>query len=294
MRLANKIKNEFLNSSILYKIIYINISIFLLVEVMKVIFNIFEIENHFQSYINNNLILLSDTSKLISQPWSLLTYILFHNASNILHINIFHLLFNTICLHFGGKLFLQYFSERQFITTYFLGGISGGLLYIISIKYLPSIELLHRINELGPLIGSSGAVLAILIAITTHIPNYNLKIPLMGFIRVKYIAYFLLLSSILGIDGSNGGGNLAHIGGAIFGFLYIKLQTNTKRSKKNNKSFIKYLINIFTSFNSKKSVKENKKNNQKAIDIVLEKISKSGYNSLNKDEKDLLFKASKK
>ena len=116
----------------------------------------------------------------------------------------------------------------------------------------------------------------------------------MGFIKIKYIAYFLLLSSILGIDGSNGGGNLAHIGGAIFGFLYIKLQTNTKRSKTNNKSFIKYLINIFTSLNTNKSVKENKKNNQKAIDIVLEKISKSGYNSLNKDEKDLLFKASKK
>jgi membrane associated rhomboid family serine protease len=283
MRLVNKIKNEFLNANILYKLIYINVAIYLILEITKVIINIFLIDINF----NNDKFLLSDTKQLISQPWSLLTYIFFHD-------NIFHLLFTTIWLHFGGKLFLQYFSERQFITTYFLGGISGGLLYIISIKYLPSIELLHSINELGPLIGSSGAVLAILIAITTHIPNYNLKIPLMGFIRIKYIAYFLLLSSILGIDGSNGGGNTAHIGGAIFGFLYIKLQTNTKRSKKNNKSFIKYLINIFTSFNSKKSVKENKKNNQKAIDIVLEKISKSGYNSLNKDEKDLLFKASKK
>ena len=283
MRLVNKIKNEFLNANILYKLIYINVAIYLILEITKVIINIFLIDINF----NNDKFLLSDTKQLISQPWSLLTYIFFHD-------NIFHLLFTTIWLHFGGKLFLQYFSERQFITTYFLGRISGGLLYIISIKYLPSIELLHRNNELGPLIGSSGAVLAILIAITTHIPNYNLKIPLMGFIKIKYIAYFLLLSSILGIDGSNGGGNTAHIGGAIFGFLYIKLQTNTKRSKKNNKSFIKYLINIFTSFNSKKSVKENKKNNQKAIDIVLEKISKSGYNSLNKDEKDLLFKASKK
>ena len=285
MRLVNKIKNEFLNANILYKLIYINVAIYLILEITKVIINIFLIDIDILFYIDK--FLLSDTKQLISQPWSLLTYI-------FLHDNIFHLLFTTIWLHFGGKLFLQYFSERQFITTYFLGGISGGLLYIISIKYLPSIELLHRNNELGPLIGSSGAVLAILIAITTHIPNYNLKIPLMGFIKIKYIAYFLLLSSILGIDGSNGGGNSAHIGGAIFGFLYIKLQTNTKRSKKNNKSFIKYLINIFTSFNSKKSVKENKKNNQKAIDIVLEKISKSGYNSLNKDEKDLLFKASKK
>ena len=283
MRLVNKIKNEFLNANILYKLIYINVAIYLILEITKVIINIFLIDINF----NNDKFLLSDTKQLISQPWSLLTYIFFHD-------NIFHLLFTTIWLHFGGKLFLQYFSERQFITTYFLGGISGGLLYIISIKYLPSIELLHRNNELGPLIGSSGAVLAILIATTTHIPNYNLKIPLMGLIKIKYIAYFLLLSSILGIDGSNGGGNLAHIGGAIFGFLYIKLQTNTKRSKTNNKSFIKYLINIFTSLNTNKSVKENKKNNQKAIDIVLEKISKSGYNSLNKDEKDLLFKASKK
>jgi membrane associated rhomboid family serine protease len=155
MRLVNKIKNEFLNANILYKLIYINVAIYLILEITKVIINIFLIDIIF----NIDKFLLSDTKQLISQPWSLLTYIFFHD-------NIFHLLFTTIWLHFGGKLFLQYFSERQFITTYFLGGISGGLLYIISIKYLPSIELLHRNNELGPLIGSSGAVLAHISPIT--------------------------------------------------------------------------------------------------------------------------------
>jgi len=284
MRWSNNIRNEFLNSNILYKLIYINIGIYLILEITKVILNIFLIDINFNT---NKLILLSDTSKLISQPWSLLTYIFFHD-------NIFHLLFTIIWLHFGGKLFLQYFSEKQFITTYILGGISGGLLFILSINYLPSIELLHQNQRLGPLMGSSGAVLAILFAVTTHIPNYNLKIPLMGFIRIKYIAYILLLLSFLGIDGSNSGGNLAHIGGAVFGFLYIKLLTKTKRPNTNNNSFIKYLINIFTSLKPKSSEKENKNNNQKEIDIVLEKISKSGYDSLNTDEKDLLFKASKK
>ena len=284
MRLVNKIKNEFLNSSILYKIIYINISIFLLVEVTKVIFNIFLIDINFNT---DKLILLSDTNKLISQPWSLLTYIFFHK-------NIFHLLFTIIWLHFGGKLFLQYFNEKQFITTYILGGITGGLLFIFSIHYLPFVELLYQEGKLGPLMGASGAILAIIFAVSTHIPNYNLKIPLIGFIKIKYIAYILLLLSFLGVDGYNSGGNLAHLGGAIFGFLYIKSLTKTQESKANNNAFIKYLTKIFTSLKSQNSEKENKKNNQKEIDIVLEKISKSGYNSLNKNEKDLLFKASKK
>ena len=219
MRLLNKIKNEFLNSSILYKIIYINISIFLLVEVTKVIFNIFLIDINFNT---DKLILLSDTNKLISQPWSLLTYIFFHK-------NIFHLLFTIIWLHFGGKLFLQYFNEKQFITTYILGGITGGLLFIFSIHYLPFVELLYQEGKLGPLMGSSGAILAIIFAVSTHIPNYNLKIPLMGFIKIKYIAYILLLLSFLGVDGYNSGGNLAHLGGAIFGFLYIKSLTKKKQ-----------------------------------------------------------------
>ena len=108
------------------------------------------------------------------------------------------------------------------------------------------------------------------------------------------IAYILLLLSFLGVDGYNSGGNLAHLGGVIFGFLYIKSLTKTQKSKANNNAFIKYLTKIFTSLKSQNSEKENKKNNQKEIDIVLEKISKSGYNSLNKNEKDLLFKASKK
>tara|TARA_X000000368_G_scaffold398171_1_gene367972 strand:- start:164 stop:982 length:819 start_codon:yes stop_codon:yes gene_type:complete len=272
MRLLNKIKNEFLNSNNLNKIIYINVLIFLLINIISVISTLYVFE--IQPYIDK-LTLSSETSKIITQPWSLFTFMFIHD-------NFLHLIFNMLWLHFGGKLFLDYLNEKQLIYTYILGGIFGGILFVIAFNYFP--KLIN--NFLGlPLWGSSASVLAVFFGISTKVPNYQIKFPFLGHIKLKYISLFLFIISFSLLEGTNPGGNFAHIGGAFFGYIYIK-QIQNKR-----KSLFSDFISIFRNPKSKKT-KSKKEINE--VDVVLEKISKSGYSSLNEQEKDLLFKSSKK
>jgi len=234
--------------------------------------------------IKEKLMLPSDIDKLISKPWSLITYMFIHD-------NFIHLLFNMIWLHFGGKLFLQYLNQKQLINIYILGGISGGILFIMAFNYFPAFTLY---SENAKAIGASASVLAVVFALTTYTPNYSIQIPLIGYIKLKHIAIFYIILDFLSIPKGNAGGHIAHLGGALFGYLYIINLRKNSKSKSHSNTFIKYLINIFTPLKSKTIRKKEKNNSQKEIDIVLEKISKSGYNSLNKEEKDLLFKSSKK
>jgi membrane associated rhomboid family serine protease len=234
--------------------------------------------------IKEELMLPSDINKLINKPWSLVTYMFVHD-------NFIHLLFNMIWLHFSGKLFLQYLNQKQLINIYILGGISGGILFIMAFNYLPAFTLY---SENAKAIGASASVLAVVFAITTYTPNYSIQIPLIGYVKLKHIALFYIILDFLSIPKGNAGGHIAHLGGALFGYLYIINLRKSPKSKVKSNTLIKYLINIFTPIKSRKNIKKNKTNSQKEIDLVLEKISKSGYNSLNKEEKDLLFKSSKK
>jgi membrane associated rhomboid family serine protease len=194
-----------------------------------------------------------------------------------------------IWLHFGGKLFLQYLNQKQLLNIYILGGLSGGILFIIAFNYLPALILYNK-NAMA--LGASASVLAIVFALATYMPNYKINIPLIGFIKLKYIALFFIILDLLSIPKGNAGGHIAHLGGAFFGYIYIK-QINQKKNNKDN-SLIKFFINIFRPVKKTNPKQKNKTDNQRNIDLVLEKISKSGYNSLNKDEKELLFNSSKK
>jgi len=226
--------------------------------------------------------LSSNTSEITKHPWTLLTYMFSHE-------NFLHLLFNMIWLHFGGKLFLQYLNQKQLLNIYILGGLSGGILFIIAFNYLPALILYNK-NAMA--LGASASVLAIVFALATYMPNYKINIPLIGFIKLKYIALFFIILDLLSIPKGNAGGHIAHLGGAFFGYIYIK-QINQKKNNKDN-SLIKFFINIFRPVKKMNRKQKNKTDNQRNIDLVLEKISKSGYNSLNKDEKELLFNSSKK
>jgi len=225
------------------------------------------------------LILPSNTNTLIKQPWSIISYMFFHKT-------FIHLLFNMIWLHFSGKLFLDYFSEKQFLSTYFMGGICGGLLFILSFNYLPAFEI---VNQNAKAMGASASVLAIMFAISTHIPNYRIQIPFIGMIKIKYLAFALIILDIISIPKGNAGGHIAHIGGALFGYIYIKQLNKGVDISKNLYQIINkiFAMNIF-------GKKNNIKKNQNKIDNILEKISKSGYSSLNKNEKEILFNASKR
>ena len=275
MRLINRLIKDFKNTNILYKLIYINVGIFLTYNILIVMCSLFMLD---ASPSIEKLILKENTNTLIKQPWSIISYMFFHKT-------FIHLLFNMIWLHFSGKLFLDYFSEKQFLSTYFMGGICGGLLFILSFNYLPAFEI---VNQNAKAMGASASVLAIMFAISTHIPNYRIQIPFIGMIKIKYLAFALIILDIISIPKGNAGGHIAHIGGALFGYIYIKQLNNGVDISKN----LYQIINMIFAMNIVK--KNNIKKNQNKIDNILEKISKSGYSSLNKNEKEILFKASKR
>ena len=288
--ILNTIKRQFRTGTILDKLIYINVGVFIFFSILEVLSFMFQFET---KAILNTLYLSSNLDILKQQPWSFITYMFLHN-------DFLHLLFNLIWLHFGGKLFLQSLTSQHLLYTYILGGVSGGILFVISYNYIPVFEMLaYDVSA----IGASASVFAIMVAIATYTPNYTVQFPFIGSVRLKYIAIFMISIDILSIPKGNAGGHIAHIGGAIFGYVYIKRMLGIKMSN----SFFP-LLGKFTNLFQGEKYSRKKRNRaksdfdfnsekirqQKEIDKILEKIANSGYESLNKKEKASLFNASKK
>ncbi len=288
--LLQKLSHEYRKSSILNKIIYINIGVFLFISIFESFAFITQI--NIQHYLEK-LFLPADTNKVISRPWTFLSYMFLHN-------NIFHLLFNMMWLYFAGNIFLLKLTQKKLLESYILGGICGGLLFIISYNYIPALSV-YKIDAKA--LGSSAGVLAIVIASATSSPNYNIRLPLIGLVKLKTIAIICVLIDIISIPKGNAGGHIAHLGGALFGYLYVKQLKYKKTSNIISELFCsitqifskkKTLSKIHKRPKSDYSFNKEKYEKEKNIDIILEKISKSGYESLNKDEKEKLFKSSKK
>jgi len=289
--ILNNLKHEFKQGTVLNKLIYINVGIFLLFSILGVFSFMFQFD---LSPILNRLYLPAENSKLLSQPWAFITYMFLHNG-------FLHLLFNMVWLHFAGKIFLQYLSPKQLLSTYILGGISGGLLFIIAYNYIPALAIY---TQNAQALGASAAVLAIVVAIATYTPNYSVRFPFIGIVKLKHIAIFSVALDVLSIPKGNAGGHIAHLGGALFGYLYIKQLQKGNDYSIGFKTWLNSLSNLFKPKSKLKTVHKRPKTDkqfnteksaqQKAVDLVLEKISKSGYESLSKEEKATLFSASKK
>lgn len=278
MSITNDIKYRFKNAGIVEKFIYINIGVFILTLLLNTFHTLFKGDTNF---ITNWFSLSSNFSTFITKPWTIVTY-------GFLHSDFLHIFFNLIALFFIGNLFIEYFTPKQFINFYVLGTIFGGVLYLIGYQYIPILQ-----GKKAFLVGASAGVTAILVGIATYIPNYQLKFRFIGFIKLWHIAAFWVLLDVLRLSGSNTGGYLSHLGGAIFGFLYVKYASNKKieafSSLKNLfKRKQKPLKTVYKS--GKVSNKQTKSENQQQVDAILDKISKSGYDALSKEEKDFLFK----
>ena len=190
---------------------------------------------------------------------------------------------------------------KQLLSTYILGGISGGLLFVIAYNYIPSLQ---GYLDGAQALGASASVLAIIVSISTYTPNYSVQLPFIGFVKLKHIAIFTVALDIISIPKGNTGGHIAHIGGAIFGYIYIKQLQKGNDFSIGFSNFFERLVNTFKNKSKLKTVHKRAKTDyefnsgksaqQKEIDKVLEKISKSGYESLSKEEKATLFSASKK
>jgi len=280
----------------------VNIIVFIIINVISLFFFLYQInpENNQSvgiSKIIGWLAVPSNIHSLFLKPWTLISYM-------FLQENILHLLFNILVLYFSGKIFLEYLNKQQLLLTYFLGGIFGAILYIASYNIFPAF---HDSLPYSVALGSSASVLAILIAIATYIPNYQVNLMFIGKLKLKYIAITFVLLDILSIEKENPGGHIAHLGGALWGFSYINIFLKNlaldKNSKKNNfKDILKYFnfkkkSHLKEVYSNKRPLTDEEYNfiksqRQKKIDNILDKISKSGYSSLTKEEKELLFKNS--
>jgi len=236
-----------------------------------------------------------DLLSLITQPWSVVTYSFFHG-------DIWHLFWNMIMLYFSARIFLNLFSTRKFINVYFLGVILGGLLFLLSYIVFPVF-----LGAKSSLIGASAGVTAVLIFICAYIPNQVVRVFFFN-VKLWYIGAFFVLIDLIQIPNSNSGGHLAHLGGALLGYVYARQLLKGRDIGEGFSKLLDSLAALFkprekkapmktvyrkTTKPSKSEVDYDKENRQRKIDTILDKISKSGYESLSKSEKDFLFKAGK-
>ena len=270
----------FKSGNILFFFIGINTIVFLVLAIINVVDFLFLSKYAIAELIGLQLKVPSSLSKLPYQFWSLLTYMFSHE-------NFFHFFFNMLGLYWLGTIFLDFLNKRQFTFTYLAGGIAGALFYITFYNVFPVFS--NALNN-SYLIGASASVMAITVAAATLVPDFTIRLLLIGPVKLKYVAFFYVLTSFLFIKSSNSGGYIAHLGGAFLGFIYIKaLQNGSDWSK----LFLeKSKLTVVQ--NNRNSTPSNKLPDQEVIDKILDKISVSGYDSLDRSEKEQLFNASKK
>lgn len=271
----------------LNKIIALNVAIFLSTGIIGVFFFLFQINFSLAAWVNDHLGVPAYLGDLLYKPYTIISY-------QFLHSGFFHLFFNMLWLYWFGQLFEEFLGYVKILWVYLLGGIAGATLYITAYNVFP-IFASSLASSIA--IGASASTMAVVAAAATLLPDYTFRLILLGPVRIKYIAAFYFISDFLGIAGSNAGGHIAHLGGAIFGFLYIKqLQSGTDWSK----PFEQFFSNLLRKKAPLKVVSKNEqttasseKVKQAEIDAILDKISASGYDKLTQKEKETLFKAGK-
>lgn len=292
------LKRFFRDSSILPRLIIINVGVWLLVQILFVIGWAFNRSDLLmEQYILEYLALPASLELLIVRPWTLFTYM-------FLHTSFWHILFNMLWLYWFGRIFTQYLNQRQLLTTYIVGGLAGGLLYIIAFNILP---VFQESLDLARALGASASVMAIVMAISMYVPNFTINLMFFGKVKIFYLAVVLFVIDFFMIRHGNAGGHIAHIGGALYGLIFVRY---LKRGNDFSKFFPRFSFKSNQGPLRKKKTKNrppsngrpvsdddynrNKAKNQKKIDEILDKISRSGYDSLTKEEKALLFDHSNK
>jgi membrane associated rhomboid family serine protease len=293
MGIWDDIKKTFRHGSNLTRLIYINIAVFIVITIFAAVGFLLDnpvIPEKALSYLS----VPSSLRLLLVRPWTLITYMFVHKG-------IWHILFNMLWLYWFGKIFLEYLDQRKLVAVYLLGGISGAIVYIISFNIFPAFSSV--VSE-SVAIGASASVMAVVIAIAAYVPDYTVNMFPFGRVKIKYMALAIfVLTSIMDFS-VNSGGKLAHIGGAFFGYFYtISLRQGHDITRGLNR-ILDFFATIFKprrklKVTHKKVANEYEYNKVKAarqerINNILEKISKGGYDSLTKEEKEILFTESQK
>ena len=266
----------------LYQFIAINVGVFLLLNLLYVIEFLFGQAGFVSEFLQNQLMMPASFAAFAMKPWTIVTYMFTQRE-------FFHILFNMLWLFWLGQIFLDFLNRRQFVFNYLAGGLMGGITFILLYNFLP---VFKSDAQISVLLGSSAAVSAIVVGTATLLPDYAIRMLFFGNVKLKYLAAVFIILDLIGIAGTNPGGSLSHLGGALFGYLYIsQLQKGNDWSKIFVKSKKKPKLKVVK--NEQPVMSSRHIPNQEYIDTILDKISQSGYENLTKEEKAALFKASK-
>lgn len=293
MSVLEDLKLQYKMGSISIRLVFWNVILFVVPEVIFAVLKLFKIDFQYLNFVSVS----SSINDLVWKPWSMVSYSFFHSG-------IMHLLFNMLMLYYVGRLFITFFTQKQLLGVYLLSAIFSSSVFIISYAFLPALTTIST-----QMIGASGSVMAILFATTSYQPYMEVR--LFGVFKMKlwHIAFIIVFFDLIQLPLENTGGHLAHIGGAVFGYIYIfLLKKGTDLTTRIN-SFFDFMVTIFSKkqgakfkkvyVNPKKPVVKReskivtKDKTQQQIDEILDKISKSGYDSLTKDEKEFLFNSGK-
>lgn len=292
------LKRTFMQGNIVVRLIYINVAAFILYALLNVVMGLFNLN---AAEFVRSFYLPADLLQILRRPWTLITYM-------FMHAGIWHLLGNMLWLYWFGRLFLYFFSAKHLRGLYVVGGLLGGLLYIVSYNLFPifSSQLYS-----ATLVGASASVLAVAIATAVREPEYRIHLMFVGPVKLKYFALFIVLFDALYVGSNNAGGHIAHLGGAIAGWWFAKGISQGRD--------ITHWVNVcidaieglsVKSFQFKRQPKmkvhsqnsrtadydynARKKAQSVEVDKILKKLKKSGYSSLSDEEKRRLFEASKR
>jgi membrane associated rhomboid family serine protease len=274
----------FRSGSKLNLLIGINVFVFLVINIPAVLESLITRTNAITYYAYEYLALPAYLPKLLTRFWTPLTYMFMHDG-------IFHILFNMLWLYWMGQIFEEFLGNKRILGLYLLGGLAGAVVYIACYNIFPAF------TESGALlvsaaVGASASVMAIIAGAATIAPNYTIVLFLIGPVKLKWLVIFYIIIDYLSIIGPNSGGEIAHLGGALFGFIYVK-------QLQKGRDMVAFIANIFKSKPRLKIASNNQDKNpsnmprQDEVDRILDKISKTGYETLSKNEKEILFRASK-
>ncbi|MBX7204782.1 MAG: rhomboid family intramembrane serine protease [Bacteroidia bacterium] len=291
MGLKNDIRNKAIHQvSPLQALLLINAGLFILFELFHVFFWLSKTDNMVLAEIKSWLELALEPKQLIKQPWSIITYAFMHD-------NFMHILFNMLVLFWFGSIFSDFNRNNHRLWFFYISGALGGaFLALVAYNFIPAV---HQAIPIPYLLGASAAVMCIVVATATLVPEYEVMLLLLGSVKIKYLAIAYVLIDFLSMPAGNTGGKISHIGGAVLGYVLMR------QIKRGNDPGIR-ILKIFDSFGplfgQKGALKvvhraEQKKRSegptQEQVDAILDKISQSGYESLTPNEKEILFKASK-
>ncbi len=279
----------------LNRLIGINALVFVVIGLFSALLRLFELHSGWYTDISRWLMVPASLGNLLTRPWTLFTYM-------FLHTTFFHILFNMLWLYWIGRIFQEYLGNKKLVSTYILGGLAGAVVYIAAFNIFP---LFRSSLHLSYALGASASVLAVVVGTATLLPNYTIRLFLFGDVALKYLALVMVVLDLLQVSGTNAGGHFAHLGGAAFGFIYIKqLQAGRDLAGSFNR-IADWLVTLFRRPRKGKLKVSHRsvpkpgprplvdRVPQAVVDALLDKIATQGYDSLSQEEKEILLKASK-